>query len=158
MPQTLFVKDKGSFTFVKTFVTNAGIHIGKTPEGAFMHIGGQPVKTKNEHRAVIPDGPDLIEALEWFDNRGKPKAEEKPKRKIIAQGNDFTFEDGPITGTQEIIANSSPGMIQDMILAWWGGKMKEIEKAKRRDQTRTGRAVDQIRKEMEEKTEQESSL
>lgn len=156
MPQELFVKDKGSFKFVKTFV-EGGLHIGRTPDGSYLHLGGQPVKTQQELRAVIPDGPDLVHALDWFNNRGKPKPEEKPKRKIIAQGNDFAFEDGPITNTQEIIDNTIPGTIQDMILAWWGGKMKELQKAKKREDSRVSRAVDEIRKQAQEKAE-ESTL
>uniref|UniRef100_A0A6M3IF89 Uncharacterized protein n=1 Tax=viral metagenome TaxID=1070528 RepID=A0A6M3IF89_9ZZZZ len=149
--QTLYVKDKGSFNFVKTFADGI-LHIGKVPGGGYLHLGGQPVKNREELRRVIPDGPDLVEALAWFENRGKPKPEEKPKKKIVVTETGYSFEDGPITSAQDIVNNTAPGLMQENILGWWGFKVKEEQKVQKREASRVSRTVDEIRKEMAEKT------
>lgn len=148
--QKIHVKDKGTLVFDKTFVNNQ-LHIGKVTGGGYLHLGGQPVKNKDELRSVIPDGPELVEALKWFDNRGKEPDVEKPKKKIVITVDGFAFEDGPINSIQEIMNNTSQGTMQEMVLAWWGGQLKDKEKAKRREISRVARTVDEIRREVAEK-------
>jgi hypothetical protein len=154
MPQKLHTKDRGTFTFERTFA-NSTMHIGKLVGGGYSHLAGQPIKNLGELRAVIPDGPELVAALEWFNNRGKEKPEEKPKKRVIVTNTGFAFEDGPITSAQDILNNVAPGPMQENILGWWGTQLKDVQKAKRKEESRVSRTVDQIRQELGEKTANE---
>ena len=149
MSQVLRFKNKGEFTFEKTYV-NGTLHIGKLVGGGYCHLGGMPIKNLEELRSVIPDGPELDSAVDWYKNRGKAKLEEKPKRVIIATKDGFSFLDGPINSVQDIMNNLPPGPTQENILAWYGQKIALGQREKKNLAIRavnTSQKIEEIRKE-----------
>ena len=63
--QDINTKNHGKITFIRTWV-DGNIHIGKTADGSYRHIGGPQVVNINDLN-VIPNGPDRAEAEEWFE-------------------------------------------------------------------------------------------
>jgi len=116
MPQRLETRDRGTFWFEKTWVVGGVGHIGKLVGGGYCKVGGQPITKKTELTNIIPKGPELNEALEWFANRGKVTA--KAQRSIvIGPDGSLKFDDGsPITSMSDIMSNLSPGPMLEMAL------------------------------------------
>ena len=75
MSQLVRTKYYGDLTFEKTWALSNGPHVGKLMNGAYAHFGGLPVTDKQDLLATIPAGPDLDEALDWFENRHKRATE-----------------------------------------------------------------------------------
>ena len=92
MSQLIKTKYFGSLTFVRTWAA-PGMHIGLLANGAYAHIGGLPVSNQADLTRVIPAGPDLDEALDWFENRDKRAMEAKntPARLVFFHPGDKSW-------------------------------------------------------------------
>ena len=62
--QKIITKNFGTIEFIRTW-TDGTIHIGKTKDGSYRHIGGPPVQNFSDLDA-IPYGPHKDEAEAWF--------------------------------------------------------------------------------------------
>lgn len=70
--QKITTKNFGTIEFIRTW-TDGTIHIGKTKDGSYRHIGGPPVQSFSDLDA-IPYGPHKDEAEAWFATKDvKPK-------------------------------------------------------------------------------------
>lgn len=75
MPQKIHTKNFGDLTFERTWAISNDMHIGRLVNGAYAHIGGLPVMSREELMRAIPHGPEQEAALDWFDNRDRRAAE-----------------------------------------------------------------------------------
>ncbi len=145
MAQTKYVKDRGVFSFVKTWVMGSN-HIGLLEGGGYAHFSsGLPVETEALLKDVIPAGRDRDTAIEWWRNRGKP---ETPKREIVFLEGKLRFNDGgEVTSVSDILNNTLPGPIQDAYLKEFHRVEEAKEKEEMREKSRISQSVKKIKAE-----------
>jgi hypothetical protein len=118
MPQTLITKHHGEVTFRKTWVNADGRHIGALAGGGYAHLSGILVEKKRDLTDLIPPGPDLIAACDWWDN--KDIELEPSARRVVFGPKGFVWDDGsPIISAQSLVENFPRGKELDMMLEWF---------------------------------------
>jgi hypothetical protein len=158
MPSRIETRDRGSFTFEKTWIVGGVGHVGKLVGGGYCKIGGQPIMKKSDLANIIPKGDDLNEALEWFANRGKVSAK-APRSIVIAPDGNLHFDDGtPITSMSDIMANLTPGPMLEMALKMFvlneaKAQVREVASAPSTPKSKEQDAVDALRAKLESKTQ-----
>jgi hypothetical protein len=117
--QVINTKEFGDLTFIRTW-TDGHIHIGKLEDGGFCHIGGPPISTRAELEDAIPRGPQLEDALDWWENKDKAEQKKKSRRIMIQDDGSYVFEDGsPIESVDELVACIPTGPALDAAVAWY---------------------------------------
>ena len=145
--QTLYTKNYGSLTFVRTWVGN-NIHIGLLENGGYCHIGGPPIASVHQLRDAIPAGEALDAAIHWWKHKDEIlEADVKAKRIVILPNGDYQFDDGtPIKEMADLIASLPSGPALNAAIAWFAGKEKDKITAEKQE--------DDI---IEDRTKQESA-
>ena len=142
--QVLHTKNYGSVSFERTWIAG-DLHIGKLTGGGYAHLSGLPVKGKKELRIAIPAGPQLEEALEWFDKKDAPQ-EAPVKKVVVSQDGSYAFDDGsPVTSLQELVQHMPSGPAMDAALEWFSGEKKKKEGAKAVVASKAGQAAAKVR-------------
>jgi hypothetical protein len=156
--QKLETKDKGTYTFKRTWIIQGVGHIGLLAGGGYCHVGGQPIQKAAELRHVIPKGPELDAALEWFTNRDKVKPAEQ-KRIVIEPNGDFHFDDGsPITSMSDLINNLPPGPILEtaqklFVLKQMDADKVQFSKVGQQPKNKEQDAVEKLKASLQDKKE-----
>ena len=89
--QTLFSKNFGELTFVKTWAVNGGLHVGRMPNGAYAHISGLPIRSREE-LSPITDPDELARAERWLETRDRPPdPTQAPLRKLYFEVEDESW-------------------------------------------------------------------
>ena len=102
MPQVIHTKDFGDILIEKAWV-NGTMGIGVTPSGAYVHLSGLAVNSREEFEAVHMNAEELADACYWLDHRHDIE-EEAPKRIVFNPDGSYEFEDGtPINSITELI-------------------------------------------------------
>jgi hypothetical protein len=118
MPQTLITKHRGEVTFRKTWVDAGGRHIGALVGGGYAHLSGILVEKKRDLLDLIPSGPELVAACNWWDN--KDIELEPSARHVVFGPKGFVWDDGsPIVSAQSLVENFPRGKDLDMMLEWF---------------------------------------
>lgn len=81
MPQKLRNKKFGDYELGDISWMQGAYHISLCPNGAYCHVGGNPIENRGEFAKAGMKGEELEKALFWFDNRHK--MEENPVREIM---------------------------------------------------------------------------
>jgi len=83
--------------------------------GAYVHITGQPIKSKQELRACLK-GEELASAENWFDHRHE-EPERRPRKVMFEADGTPVFDDGtPVESASDLVAALQPGPILDAAL------------------------------------------
>lgn len=110
-------------TFVRTYTGTGCLHIGELPGGkGYCRVDGQPIQEKGELVAVIPAGPRLQQALDWWEHRGDEPPKDEPPPVIWRGGKLCYAESGAeLTSHADIIqAFPEEGPMQKAALEWFG--------------------------------------
>jgi hypothetical protein len=92
--QTINTKHFGPISFVKTWVSSDGRHIGKTAKGGYVHLSGSRVSSTRDINDLIPKGQDREDALDWFKNKDKPRPGIDSKAIVLTSEGGYMWEDG----------------------------------------------------------------
>ena len=121
--QTINTKHFGPISFVKTWVSSDGRHIGKTANGGYVHLSGSRVSSTRDINDLIPKGQDREDALDWFKNRDKPRPGIDTRAIVLTAEGGYMWEDGSEIADAVDIYNSLPkGPQLEAVLAWFQGK------------------------------------
>ena len=141
MPQTLFPRDfPEGIVFVRTFTGTSQIHIGELPGNAgYARIDGQPIQSVGELTAVIPAGPRLQQALDWWQHHDDEEPEWEPPAVTWKKGRLVYVETGAeLTSHAEIIeAFPEESPMQRAALEWFGQR-QQAQQASHRQAGATG--------------------
>jgi len=145
MAQRLITKHYGPIEVEKSWNVGAQ-HIGKLVGGGYVYLTGLPVKTKQELKAIIPPGPDLDEALEWFDSPDK-FSETRIKRLMLNPDGSYEFDDGsPVESVSDLVKHLQEGPALDAALTWFV-KAQEAKKGVQAEvKTKVGKAATAAKK------------
>ncbi len=141
MPQTLFpAAFPEGITFIRTHAGLNTIHIGELPGGGYSRIDGQPIQSIQELTDVIPKGPRLKHALEWWAHRDEPEPDEEPPAVTWRRGKLIYVDSGvELTSHAEIIqAFPEESPMQRAALEWFGQSQARRHQANERQDLATG--------------------
>ena len=68
MSQIIHTKDFGTIEIERSWV-NGTMGIGVTPKGAYCHLSGLPVQSREELETVGMSADELADAVYWLDHR-----------------------------------------------------------------------------------------
>jgi hypothetical protein len=157
--QTIKTKHFGPISFVKTWVSSDGRHIGKLAKGGYAHLSGSPVTAKKDLSELIPSGQDKKEALEWFDHKDEVKPKMEMKRIVLIPDGGYEWEDGsPITDAADIYNALPKGVQLEAVLDWFTRK-KVVKKGEAKNLQRSQQATTgKLRREGKEKLERDRKV
>lgn len=141
MVQILYPRDyPEGISFVRTFTATGAIHIGQLPGGGYSRIDGQAIQSVGELTAVIPQGPRLTEALEWWAHHDDEAPEFEPPMVTWHRGKLIYVESGAeLTSHAEIIqAFPDDSPMQRAALEWFAGKQLQHHQARQQQDLQTG--------------------
>ncbi len=141
MPQTLFpAQFPEGITFERTYMGAGLIHIGQLPGGGYARIDGQPIQSVEELTAVIPAGPRLTQALEWWTHHEDPEPDDEPPLVTWSRGKLIYVESGAeLTSHAEIIqAFPENNPMQHAALEWFAAQQLGRHQTKQRQDLQTG--------------------
>lgn len=125
MGQVIKTKNYGDIEFEQTWV-NGPAHVGKLVRGGYCHVSGLPIQSVDELRAAMRPGPDLNEAVQWFEHREEFDELEGKKRIVIEPDGRVHFDDdSEIEDVSDITTNIPTGPLQDAALRWWAQELQK---------------------------------
>jgi hypothetical protein len=125
MPQVLTTKAFGPITIVRSWATT-GQHIVELEHGGFARRDGNPIQSEQELIALLPDGPDLQRALDWWHHRDDEE-EYAPPDVVFRHGAVVYAATGePLSSFEEVLAAfPDPGPFQEAALRWFGTRQAQ---------------------------------
>lgn len=145
MPQKINTKHYGEVIIEKSWCSGAQ-HIGKLVGGGYVYLTGLPVKSKGELKTVIPPGPDLDEALDYWDNPDK-YVTQQPQRIMQNPDGSYEFEDAtPVTTITELVQYFKEGPQLDAAVACFMETQKSKSRMVAATQTKAGAAAVKAKK------------
>lgn len=150
--QTIKTKHFGPISFIKTWVSSDGRHIGKLSKGGYTHLSGSAIASKKDLTDLIPSGSDRKEAIEWFDHKDEPQSKVDAKKIMLTSDGGYMWEDGsPIEEAADIYNTLPKGRQLEAVLAWF----QEVQDGKRtqvtEEQMDNQRTTEQLKKERQER-------
>lgn len=150
--QTIKTKHFGPISFVKTWVSSDGRHIGKLAKGGYAHLSGSPVTAKKDLSELISSGQDKKDALEWFDHKDEVKPKMEMKRIILIPDGGYEWEDGsPITDVADILNALPKGVQLEAVLDWFTKKQSVARGNAKREVSAKQRTTDALKKEQQDR-------
>lgn len=150
--QTIKTKHFGPISFVKTWVSSDGRHIGKLAKGGYAHLSGSPVTSKKDLSELIPTGQDKQDALEWFVHKDEIKPKMEMKRIILIPDGGYEWEDGsPITDVADILNALPKGVQLEAVLDWFTRKQSVAKGKAKREISTNQQTTDRLKKEQQER-------
>lgn len=144
MPQVIHTKDYGDIVVEKAWV-NGTMGIGVTPKGAYVHLSGLAVQSREEFEAVNMNPEELAEAVYWLEHR-HDIVEEAPKRIVFNPDGSYEFEDGtPIQSITELIdamGQNNPAL--EAACMWFSQETLRRQEKAVRDATQIGKMAKQV--------------
>lgn len=135
--QTINTKHFGPISFVTTWVSSDGRHIGKLAKGGYAHLSGSPVTTKKDLLELVPDGKARQEALEWFEHKDDVKPKMEMKKIVLIPDGGYEWEDGTeITDIADILNTLPKGPQLEAVLSWFTQKQTKAEDEKQTADTK----------------------
>ena len=133
--QTINTKHFGPISFVKTWASSDGRHIGKTAKGGYVHLSGSRVSSTRDINDLIPKGQDREDALDWFKNKDKPRPGIDTKAIVLTLQGGYCWEDGSeIMDAVDLYNNLAKGPQLEAVLAWFQGKKTWGKDRKKQDE------------------------
>jgi hypothetical protein len=133
MGQVLKTKNFGDVEFEQTWIEGSA-HVGKLTKGGYCHVSGLPITSVDELEVAMRPGPDLDEAIYWFEHKEEVAARAGKKGIVIEADGSVHFSDGsPIEDVGDLTANLPAGPLLKAALEWWAGQIVEnarLEKTK----------------------------
>lgn len=140
MSQKLYTKQFGEIEVEKSWCEGA-LHIAKLTNGAYVHITGLPVQSKNEIKGVL-SGSDLEEFLQWFDHRHDEEGKAVPRRIMFEADGTPVFEDGtPVESPSDLVQSLKPGPVLDAALLALAKKLEARKQVEKAAQSKAGAAA-----------------
>lgn len=154
--QTIKTKHFGPISFVKTWVSSDGRHIGKLSKGGYAHLSGSPVTSDKDLKELIPSGKDRKEALEWFGHKDKVQPKIGMKRITLTPDGGYEWEDGsPITDIADILNTLPQGTQLEAVLDWFTRK-QSVERGKAKNLQHSQKATtNKFKREAQEKLDKQ---
>lgn len=150
MSQILHTKNYGEIEVEQSWIHD-NLHIVKLANGGYAHSSGLPVQKASELKKAIPPGPELEEALFWFEHR-HDEPEQVKRRLVINPDGSVVFDDGsPIQNMSDIVENLQPGPFLDAALRWFVQKQEQDRQAEQAAKTKAGRIARQMATQAKEK-------
>ena len=108
MSQIIHTKDFGTIEIERSWV-NGTMGIGVTPKGAYCHLSGLPVQSREELETVGMSADELADAVYWLDHRHD--VVDTPAMRVVCNTDgSYEFEDGtPIGSVVELIDSMGQG-------------------------------------------------
>jgi hypothetical protein len=134
--QVIHTKNRGDHTFIRTFASSDGRHIGALAGGGYAYLSGILVTKREDLIDLIPEGPDREAALAWWENKDQDLEKKEVRRVLMDVDGDFKWEDGsPIESAQSLIENFPRGSDLDKLLEWFHERenKKKAAQSKRKD-------------------------
>lgn len=157
--QTIKTKHFGPISFVKTWVSSDGRHIGKLAKGGYAHLSGSLVTAKKDLSELIPSGQDKKDALEWFDHKDEVQPKMEMKRIVLIPDGGYEWEDGSSIEDAADIYNALPKGVQLEAVLDWFMRKKTVAKGKTKlEHSTEQRATDKLRREGKEKLERDRKV
>ena len=156
--QTIKTKHFGPISFVKTWVSSDGRHIGKLAKGGYAHLSGSPVTAKKDLSELISSGQDKKDALEWFDHKDEVKPKMEMKRIILIPDGGYEWEDGsPITDAADILNALPKGVQLEAVLDWFTKKQSVKRSDAGKLQNRQQATTNKFKREAQEKIDKQKA-
>lgn len=135
--QTIKTKHFGPISFIKTWASSDGRHIGKLAKGGYAHLSGSQVTSEKDLKELIPDNKDRKEALEWFENKDKPQTEKSTKSLMLTSDGGYIWEDGTeITNIADVYNTIKEGPQLEAVLLWFTKKQTKKKEDDKNQQTK----------------------
>ncbi|MDO9566677.1 MAG: hypothetical protein Q7J15_08055 [Candidatus Desulfaltia sp.] len=149
--QVIKTKHFGPISFIKTWVSSDGRHIGKLAKGGYAHLSGSPVTAKKDLSDLIPSGQDKQDALEWFDHKDEVPPKMEMKRITLTPDGGYEWEDGSeITDAADIYNTLPKGVQLEAVLNWFTRK-QSVEKGKAKmERSAEQKTTDRLKREQQE--------
>jgi hypothetical protein len=115
MAQKLYTKQFGELDVERSWSEGA-FHIALLTNGAYTHITGQPVTSKEEFRFAGLTGEELVKAEDWFEHRHDEPVGAPKKIMFEADGTPMFTDGTPVESASDLVASLQPGPILDAAL------------------------------------------
>ena len=150
--QTIKTKHFGPISFIKTWVSSDGRHIGKLAKGGYAHLSGSQVTAKKDLSDLIPSGQDKKDALDWFDHKDEVQPKMEMKRITLTPDGGYEWEDGSsITDIADILNTLPKGVQLEAVLDWFTRKQSVAKGNAKNLQHSQQATTDKLKKEQKER-------